>query len=188
MRRIIAALAAAGGLLAAGCGPGGEAGADTAAKREASMLAFAECMRSHGVDVPDPTTDEDGHLVMRAPARISREGPEDGSKERTAQRACQKHLAGSLREFTPEQRAEMQDKMVSFAECMRAKGVDMPDPDFSEAPGGAAGFRQRIRAGGVNPSDERFQTASKACNKEVFGGKGGPGGAVFFAPAGRENN
>ena len=183
MTKLLTILVAAGALLANGCGDTSNAAADNAAKREQAMLKFAQCMRSHGVDVPDPTTDSNGNLAIRGPGRVSGAArPADDSKERTAERACRKHLAGIAQSFTPQQRAEMQDRMVRFAECMRDKGIDMPDPDFSE---GGVGFRQRIRAGGVNPQDEKFQTASQECSKQVFGGqagRGGPGRGMFFAP------
>ena len=183
MTKLIALLMASGVAATAACGGGGsDAAANTAEKREQAMLAFAECMRSHGVDVPDPTTDSNGNLMIRGPQRISRENPGDDSKERTAQRACRKHLEATAQSFTPEQRAEMQDRMVKFAECMRGKGIDMPDPDFSPAQGGI-GFRQRIRDSGVNPEDSKFRTASSECSKQVFGGHGGPGRGIFLAPA-----
>jgi hypothetical protein len=56
------------------------------AERDA-MVAFARCMREHGVDMPDPT--DDG-LVMRKNA-----GDPDPDSERfkEAERACDHHLA-----------------------------------------------------------------------------------------------
>jgi hypothetical protein len=191
--KTLAILAAAASLAAAGCsGRGGASaqGAPTAEKREQAMLEFAECMRSHGIDVPDPTTDDNGNLVMRGPGRISpaaRAAPD--SKERAAQQECRKHLEGSFQQFSPEQRAEMQDRMVKFAECMRSKGIEMPDPDFSQAQG-AGEFRQRIRSGGVNVNDEKFREASDACREKVFAGQAGPGGGrggmIFAPPGGRD--
>jgi hypothetical protein len=75
----------------------------------------------------------------------------------------------------------MEDRMVRFAECMREHGIDMPDPDFSDAPGGRRGFVQRIGEG-FDPDDPDFKEADEACREEVFAGQGGrgPGGMVFF--------
>lgn len=185
MRKLIAIVAVAAALIAAGCGGerGNTAAAETtAAEREEGLLKFAQCMRSKGVDVPDPTTDSNGNLILRAPQGMAPGRPDDNSKERTAQRECRKHLAGAAQQFTPEQRAEMQDRMVKFAECMRSKGIDMPDPEFSEGSGPGT-FRQRIRAAGVNAEDSKFREASDECREKVFAGQGGPGrGGVFFAP------
>jgi hypothetical protein len=51
--------------------------------REAAV-AFAECMREHGVDMPDPTFPPGGGVQMRMPR-----GAEDDPDFQEAQRACQ---------------------------------------------------------------------------------------------------
>ena len=30
------------------------------------MLSYAKCMRSHGIDMPDPTFDDEGHVQIGA--------------------------------------------------------------------------------------------------------------------------
>jgi hypothetical protein len=60
------------------------------AERDA-MVAFAQCMREHGIDMPDPTGDG---LTVR---RKGEDGPDPDSKEfQEAERACNHHL-GNLR-------------------------------------------------------------------------------------------
>jgi hypothetical protein len=166
-------------LTAAGCAGRGEAtatkGAPSQQDREEALLKFAECMRDHGIDLPDPQTGSGGSGL-----RIARpEGPDmDSDKARAARDACGKYLDDVRQEFTPEQRAEFQDRMLAFAKCMRANGVDMPDPDFSDAPGGG---RDRIRLfAGANRDDPNFQKADKACREKAFGGDGGPGRGPFM--------
>jgi hypothetical protein len=51
------------------------------------MVAFAQCMREHGIDMPDPTGDG---LTVR---RNGEDGPDPDSKEfQAAERACNHHL------------------------------------------------------------------------------------------------
>jgi hypothetical protein len=54
-----------------------------AAEREA-VLAFARCMREHGIDYPDPEFPQDGGVLMRTP-----KGAEDDPKFERARKACQ---------------------------------------------------------------------------------------------------
>ena len=79
MRRLLAIVTLTVILVAGACGGGGSSkatadrrGADTsgAAKKdpEESMLAFARCMREHGVDMPDPEFGEGGRVQMRIEA------------------------------------------------------------------------------------------------------------------------
>lgn len=57
------------------------------AQRDA-MVAFARCMREHGIDMPDPTGDD---LVMR---RDGEQGPDpDSARFQEAEQACDHHLA-----------------------------------------------------------------------------------------------
>jgi hypothetical protein len=57
------------------------------AERDA-MVAFARCMREHGIDMPDPTGDG---LMLR---RDGDQGPDpDSEKFRQAEQACDHHLA-----------------------------------------------------------------------------------------------
>jgi len=48
--------------------------------------------------------------------------------------------------------------MLAFARCMRANGVDMPDPQFQ-------GGRVTMRAGGPGMDPAKMRTAEKACAK-----------------------
>jgi hypothetical protein len=59
----LAALALALVLVLAACGgEDGEAEAASTGDRQEAMLAFAECMREQGIDVPDP---QEGRLRIR---------------------------------------------------------------------------------------------------------------------------
>jgi hypothetical protein len=75
---------ACGGLM----GGGGDGPGQIDPEERDAMVAFARCMREHGIDMPDPTGDG---LVMRK----DDDGGPDPSSERfqEAERACDHHLA-----------------------------------------------------------------------------------------------
>ncbi|MFG1690303.1 hypothetical protein ACGFNP_59855 [Nonomuraea sp. NPDC049269] len=113
--------------------------------RQAAQLKFAQCMREHGVNMPDPGAD--GSVMLR-----QKKG-EDPSKMKKAMEACQplmKDVIGDKvnQPMDPKQR----DQMVKFARCMREHGVDMPDP-------GAKGeIKIKMRGG-----EKKLQEAQEAC-------------------------
>jgi hypothetical protein len=67
---------------------GGEGPGTLDPKAQDAMLAFARCMREHGIDMPDPTGD--GLTLSSRPGQ----GPDPRSaKFKEAERACDHHLA-----------------------------------------------------------------------------------------------
>jgi hypothetical protein len=131
---------------------------------EEALLAYARCMREHGVDVPDPQVDEDGRTEFRL---VRPRGNEEKFQE--AQEACGEHLENARpRNLDPEQEQEIREAMLAFAKCMREHGVDMPDPEFGE--GGRGTVRMR---GNINPEDPKFREAEEACRdlRPQFGGR-----------------
>lgn len=55
-------------------------------------LAFAECMREHGVDMPDPQFDGEGHVQMRIGGRSSSGPSPESPAFQKAQETCQSKL------------------------------------------------------------------------------------------------
>jgi hypothetical protein len=170
------------GLALAGCaGQSGAApkGTPSPAQREQAFLKFAQCMRDHGIDMPDPTTDSNGNLQLQRPTNIQFNNQSDRQKLRTARQACNSNLKGIVQQFTPQQRAQLQDNLLKLAQCMRSNGVNMPDPNFSQNSNNGAG-----RGGffaGINRQDPKVQQALQTCRTQVFGGQNnGPGGGGFF--------
>jgi pyruvate/2-oxoglutarate dehydrogenase complex dihydrolipoamide acyltransferase (E2) component len=51
------------------------------AERREQMLAYAECMREHGIDMPDPVVDDDGRAQMQMPDRVNRQEFQAASAE-----------------------------------------------------------------------------------------------------------
>jgi hypothetical protein len=144
--------------------------ADAPTDPEEALLAFSECMRDHGVDMPDPEMAKPATGGARpGSAVIAVEGDPDDPTFQNAQEACEPLMAnmrGNL-EDDPERLAEMKEQMLEFAQCMRDHGIDMPDPTFDE--------KGRVQMTGPPPESEQdadaFNAASEACSQ---GGAGGP--------------
>jgi len=142
---------------------------------EDAMLAFARCMREHGVDMPDPDTSGGGPGVVTFQAG----GPggdldANATKFREANDAC-KDLMGDAgpMNLSPEQAQEMQDQALAFSRCMREHGVNMPDPNFD----GEGHMTMKIDdSSGIDPSDPKFEAAQQACGT-AFGPAGAKAGA-----------
>jgi hypothetical protein len=54
-----------------------------------------------------------------------------------------------------------QEVVLEYTKCMRAEGIDLPDPDFSNGP--RSGFRIQLGPGGVDPDDPKFRAARETC-------------------------
>jgi hypothetical protein len=127
---------AAFSLLAAGCGGGGSprvasvfsstsaATTPTATTAQNGLLAFSQCMRSHGVpNFPDPQRFPGGNVKLT----IHRLSP-----SQAALSACNHLLpttGGSGSQVTAQQQRTQLADGLSFARCMRSHGVSrFPDP------------------------------------------------------------
>lgn len=169
--RIGLGLAAAALAFVSGCGGGSDAdgvattGGGVSASPSASSdpdqgRKFAQCMRDNGIaDFPDPGPD--GKMI-----------PEGFDRKKLVSEAGQKAYQ-ACRELSPNggERRELdsaeQEQLRQWAECMRANGVDVPDPDPNS--GGFLGL------GGELPfdlDDPKFQAAMEACqDKFTFRGQ-----------------
>ena len=140
---------------------GEAADVDPIAASEAAMLAFTQCLRDEGIDVDDPTIDADGNMQLPP---INIEVPDvvtdpselpDMSEFEDMIAPCEEHLEGVVSTFSSADTTEIEDVLLAYAECMRANGVDMPDPDFSS--GGGV-----IDLGAIGGED--FEAAEAACS------------------------
>ena len=170
-----------------------------AAKQEMqdAALAFAKCMRQHGVDMPDPTFDDSGGggmmIKQSGPAGSTGARPDDATMK-AAQTACQPILDKAQQDMprpSPAEEAKMRDQALKFAKCMRDHGVDMPDPTFDDnggmkivVNGGASassgdGPVSESSGNGAAPKppgdDPKMDAAMKAC--------GGPGAGFSTSKA-----
>ena len=139
---------------------------------EEAALEWAKCMRKHGVDVADPIVSEDGEGGVTIKPGEGGKPPERGDQNfQDAMQACGTPFGNAdPPQLSEEEREDLQESMLEFAQCMREHGIDMPDPDFS---GGGGAFRIGPGAGGVDPDDPKFEEAQEACGDIIKGGRGG---------------
>jgi hypothetical protein len=134
-----------------------------------AALAFARCMRQHGIDMPDPQFSGNG-ITQEFKASPGKKGPDDPAFK-AAQQACNKYLpnGGQPPKLDPQQ----QQQLVQFARCMREHGIDMPDPD----PNGGIVVKRSGANGRTAPEpedDAKFKAAQQACQQYLPNAGKGP--------------
>lgn len=139
---------------------GGDQGATAAAASpstslsvEDQRLAFTQCLRDHGIDVPDQG-------AQPSPGSV------DFSSKTFQQAfaACRDKLPADSG-FGPgaSMSADQQAKFLKMAACMREEGIDVPDPKF-DANGG---LDLGALATKINPTDPKVRKALQTCAKQV---------------------
>ena len=155
---LLVALAATLFLVACGAeeDPSKPASAQTQeAKNRKAMLDLARCMRSNGVDMPDPEF-SGGRVTQRMKG-----GNPD--KMRAAEKACEKYRSQiKAPEMSASEKEEFKKAALANARCMREHGIDFPDPEFDPNGGARVKINKRL-----NPEGAKFQAAQKACEKTL---------------------
>ena len=136
----------------ASLGDAGSATSTTTAGGGQQELAFARCMRQHGIDLPDPKFRGDG-IVQQLPTRAERESP----KFKAAQQACRQYQPDGGQPSPPSAREVQQ--ALAFARCMRQRGINVPDPRVT-----GDGIDQQ-RPEGAGPNAAKFRAAEQACGQ-----------------------
>jgi hypothetical protein len=186
--RIAAAIIAAANLalLAAACSSGSPSSTgssdppDAGGSAPPSAVAFASCMRSHGVpNFPDPSGS--GALPKTSPQHLH----VSSSRFQTAQRACRHLLPSTVNNSSLQQcetagicsRAETQLMLnggLRFAGCMRSHGVPKwPDPTADSQ--GRVAFAISVSRDGFDPHSPRIEAKVTDCGHLM------PGGGVALA-------
>jgi hypothetical protein len=168
--RLLTAAAVLGGVLVAGCGgssPSPTGGAGTSASAAGAVesgVAFARCIRSHGVpSFPDPKVG--GQTVRMGSASVVR-SPAFQSAAHACQRLLPKGAPG------PEASSpRAQARMLGVSACMRKHGISgFPDPSTS-LPSSSAGNSAILGGGGyflaipksIDTRSQAFERAAAAC-------------------------
>ena len=138
----------------------GSSGSTATGSVQSQQLAFAECMRSHGVtDFPDPNPS--GGFGDRSQA-------ESNPNYQTARGDCHHLLPyGGVPPSNQGKGGTNNSLLLQVAQCMRAHGVpNYPDPSAN----GASGTNSNVGAlqqAGVDVNSPQFQAASQICNRLV---------------------
>lgn len=153
-------------------GSGG--GSDSSASPDGQAVAYAACVRAHGVpNFPDPKVSTNGNEVKVAIGI----NPSISSNPhfKSAQEACRKLLPGGPGSQPAVSPAE-QAQYLKAAACIRAHGLpNFPDPTFS---GGGV----HIPHQDLNENSPVFKAAVHACESLVPGGVHGSGSGRQAAP------
>jgi hypothetical protein len=165
---ILASAVSGVALLTAACGGSSttSAGLPSLQTITAQALAYAKCMRSHGVpNFPDPTVQDTArskgvgfNLAANGPGAIDTSSP----VYRSANKACVK--ATGFGHITQAQLQQGMNALLKFAECMRSHGItNFPDP-FENS------HQIGFNTAGLDQNSARFKAASKACSYLLPGG------------------
>jgi hypothetical protein len=155
MRTMGAILGSAGLVfLAAACG--GSPSAATTTSTGNGAVAFAACMRSHGVpNWPDPTSSGTFDKTKLTPQQLGA----SVAKVAAAQSACGHLLPGGGAPPSAAQLQQVKELGLKFAECVRAHGVaGFPDP-------GSDGRIPDPATAGIDQGSPKFKAANDACAK-----------------------
>jgi hypothetical protein len=144
------------------CGGSGESEESTADDQTSASLAFSECMRDNGVDVPDP--EADGSVALGPDSGIDPQSPEF----QEAQQACASFLEDVIPAAGSAEEAQVNEQLLEFTRCMRDEGIDMPDP---QGGGGIAALANS----GIDPQDPVVREAMETCQYALDGVLAGPG-------------
>jgi len=168
--------------------PGAAPSASPSMSPEDALLAYAECMREHGIDMPDPTYEEgeDGSVSIGIEGGPGGRDEIDKEEFLEAETACRHLMTAVMPAGRGEMPAEDEEKLLQFARCMREHGIDMPDPNANGGMMFEVGPSEGGK-GGIDPNDADFQAAQEACGDLLpgkIGGKGPSTNEVGPGPAG----
>jgi hypothetical protein len=151
----LASLLAGAGLAAAACS-GGPPAAAAGSSIYQKTVAYAQCMRSHGVpDFPDPNSQ--GKLIVAAPnLHVSPQ------QAQSADQACRHLLPNGGNETAAQKRNDL-SQSLKFAACMRAHG----EPKFSDPVMVNGNVMQHLAGDGIDMSSPQYKSAWQACQSLI---------------------
>jgi hypothetical protein len=160
---------------------------ESRASTQQKMVAYSQCMRSHGVpEFPEPT---EGKLLLHSSdhnGHVTGPNPESAQFQ-AAQKVCGKLAPNGGKAPSAAEQTKMQESALNFSKCMRSHGVpNFPDPEFHS--GGGVGIRIGGKSSGIDPNSPQFKAAQKTCQSDLPRPKGaGPGGGGPSTSSGGES-
>lgn len=132
-----------------------------------ASLAFAKCVRAHGVPHPNPDRKGDFHLTPHQEAELRRVGR---AKHEAAEQACFSHLRGvvSTKPLSGRAKAKARKALREHAGCLSDRGYDffshpvVKDMSLGRAFFGFKTTRPGFREAHTTP---RYLRAQRACEK-----------------------
>jgi hypothetical protein len=155
---VLGAIAAC--LLATGCGGSSPTSATRSPAKSAQALAFAKCMREHGLsNFPDPGASISGPYNsiggIAIPTTINTQSP----AFQTAMSSCRALVSAALSpQGKPAVTASVKASLIAHAQCMRTHGVPgYQDPTFPPS-GGIS-----VTDAGTDPQSPAYKHAAAVC-------------------------
>jgi hypothetical protein len=166
-----------------GAAGGGESSPESTASTRQKLVAYSQCMRTHGVpEFPEPNGE--GDLLIHSSVHnghVTGINPKSAQFQ-AAQKACAK-LMPERKAPSPALQAKMQEGALKFSQCMRTHGVpNFPDPSFGG--GGRVSLQVKGGPGGIDPNSPQFGAARKTCQFDLPGPPGAKGAPVGPPPSG----
>ena len=128
-----------------------------------ARLKLAKCVREQGIDVPDPSAagGPPGALAALVRNLAQKYGL---TKLNDAIQRCRRYVDQAFPRLaqTPAALAQRQREALAFARCLRAHGIDVPDP---QANGIATGLIKALN--GVDQSSPAFKSAVQVCARAL---------------------
>ena len=138
------------------------------------MLAYSQCMRSHGVPAfPDPVNNggQIGLMLQGGPGT----GLDPNSTTfKAADESCHALMPAPKTGTDGQVPEKAREQALQYSQCMRSHGLpDFPDPQFSSG-GISIGGGEGQKGAGLDPNSATFQAAQQACESLMpgFGGGG----------------
>lgn len=157
------------GLLLTACGGGSTTATESSAARggstasnQSALLAYVNCMRTHGEPNMPNLSGSGGHISMPANSGVDPNSPQFTKANNACQKLLSKGGPSGGQTITPAQQADY----LKAAACMRSHGVpNFPDPTFQNnsvtfnAPGA-----------NIDTSSSQYKSALATCEKLIPAG------------------
>jgi hypothetical protein len=127
-----------------GCGASGSAqpaASSSTASAQSQLLAYARCLRAHGVQVPDPNPADPDQL------NVPKSALDNTSALTTAEAACRKYSGKVISGLNSGQVGNSRE--VQLAQCMRRHGIPVADPQPGQSLTLPPGTTTQIAAGAI---------------------------------------
>jgi hypothetical protein len=129
---------------------------------EQARVRAASCMRSQGINIPDIGVGRGQVLqVLRVVATYPQ------AKVQAAVHACRSEIRQAFPNATslsPQQQAQRRRQAIVFAQCMRAHGVNFPDP--TQAASNLSAYVNALSA--LDVSSPTYKAAAVPCRSQAL--------------------